>query len=133
MKRSPTYYHNRKLLKELENTIKYRPSVEDVREWFDILNEQIFGNKLPQIKDIWIQRLKGVHALYHYWSKKENEEPELSFNKVFESKKLFVEILAHEMIHHFQAQYDEPVDHGDTFDAWSDNFKIKGLNLYKVE
>lgn len=133
MKHLKDYYHNRKLLKELKSDDeKFRPTVEDVREWFDILNEQVFGNKLQPIDEIRIKKLGDFHALFHYWSKKEQYEPELSMNKVFKNKKLFVEILAHEMIHYFQYSYDEPLGHGPTFWAWSDNLKLKGLTLHKV-
>lgn len=136
MKRSQEYYHNRKMLKELvEDGMLFRPSVEDMSKWFDILNEQIFGNKLEPVKKFQIKHTDELYAYYGYFEKghKKHGKNRIVMNKKFSSKKKFVEILAHEMIHHFQAQYDEPVDHGDTFDAWSDNFKLKGLNLYKVE
>ena len=132
MKRSKDYYKNRKLLKELTSDGKrYRPSYEDAKKWFDILNEQIFGNKLVSI-DIHVKRHDGYHAFFHYWSRKENTDPEISLNTTFKNEKLFVEILAHEMIHYFQYSYDEPLGHGPTFWAWRDNLKLKGLTLHKV-
>lgn len=130
---SPDYYRNRKKLKQLavENK-KFRPTVEDVEEWFHILNEQIFGNKLPQTK-LSVKRLKtGFHALYFYHKKSVNTDTEIQMNCSFDNKKLFVEILTHEMIHHFQHSYDEPLGHGPTFMAWRDNLKLKGLTLHKV-
>ena len=50
-------------------------------------------------------------------------------SKVYKCEKLFVEVLAHEMIHHFQNLNDEPLGHGPTFWAWRDNFKLRGLTL----
>ena len=121
------------MLKDLLNEDKrYRPTNDDVKEWFNILNEQIFGNKLSPHIEMYVKRQRGVHALFHYWPKKENTDPEISMNSTFDNKKIFVEILAHEMIHYFQYSYDEPLGHGPSFWAWRDNFKLKGLTLHKV-
>lgn len=136
MKHSQHYYQNRSKIHQLNGLEgKFRPTVEDCREWFNILNEQVFGNKLPEISEIKVKRLKDTHAYYNYWRKCDKQprnETSLDMNVVFESKKLFVEILGHEMIHHFQLVYDEPLGHGPTFWAWSDNFNLKGLTLHKV-
>lgn len=131
--RSPDYYHNRRKLKQLAvEGKKFRPTVEDVKEWFYILNEQIFGGKLPQTK-LSVKRLQeGFHAFYHYHKKSVNTDTEIEMHNSFDNKKLFVEILTHEMIHHFQHTYDEPVGHGPSFTAWRDNLKLKGLTLHKV-
>ena len=135
MKRSPIYYQNRKRLLKLESTgIKYRPTSESATEWFHILNEQIFGNKLKLVEDIKIVRHYGTHAFYNYSRKCEPDYPKssMSFYTVFKDEKLFVEILAHEMVHHFQYSFDEPLGHGPSFWAWRDNFRLKGLTLHKV-
>ena len=137
MKRSPTYYQNRKILRELKDDCKFRPTVQDIEKWFDILNEQIFGNKLKPFNEIRVKRLHRTHAFFNYWTKAElregkPNETSLEMHVVFDSEKFFVEILAHEMIHQFQHYYNEPLGHGPTFLAWSDNFKLKGLTLYKV-
>ena len=133
MKRSQEFYHNRNMIKKLKyDNVKFRPKVEDVDLWFSILNEQIFGNKLPKFGSIQISRKKHFHALFHYWPKKENKPTELWMNNVFENKKLWVEILAHEMVHLFQYSYDEPLGHGPSFLAWRENFNLKGLKLHKV-
>ena len=133
MKRSPTYYHNRRLLKELANeNTEFRPKKKDVEEWFDILNEQIFGNKLEPFPEIRVKKSTWYHAMFYYWTEKEEQDPELEIHNCFKNKKLFVEILAHEMVHYFQHTYYEPVGHGPSFMAWRDNFKLRGLILYKV-
>lgn len=133
MKRSQAYYRNRKLLKELTyDKTKYRPTVSDIEEWFIILNEQIFGNKLPKFNEVRVGRPKRVHALFLYWPGDKEKGSSLVMTKVFENKKLFVEILTHEMIHLFQHTFDEPLGHGPSFRVWSDNLKLKGLKLYKA-
>lgn len=120
--------------KHLDNEKSFKPTDDDCREWFNLLNEEVFGNKLPEI-ELKVKRLKGEHANFCYWRKcdgRPKDEIVINFNTKFASKKLFVEILAHEMIHLFQYCYDEPLGHGPSFWAWRDNLKIKGLTLHKV-
>jgi hypothetical protein len=113
---------------------KFKPTVQDCQYWFSILNDQIFSGKLPMVR-MKVKKLKGDHASIVYWRKSDNKPKDcvhLEFNTSFKSKKLFVEIMAHEMIHLFQYYYDEPLGHGPSFWAWRDNLKIKGLTLHKV-
>ena len=136
MKRSPDYYNNRRRLKELEDSgVRYRLTIESAWEWYHILNEQIFGGLLEPVDKIFISNHKtygDVYALYHYDDAERGRPAKISFCKTFDDEKHFVEILAHEMIHHFQYSYDEPLGHGPSFMAWRDNFNLKGLNLYKA-
>ena len=138
MKRSPDYYKNRQRLKSLKYTnIKYKSTVDAAWEWFHILNEQIFGGLLKPVDKIFISNHKNygdVYALYYYNNnKKQNDPCEISVCKSFEDEKTFVEILAHEMVHHFQYCNDEPLGHGPSFLAWRDNFELKGIKLYRVK
>ena len=133
MKRSLNYYKNRRRLKELQyDNVKFRPTVDDINEWFPILNEQIFGNKLNNFTEVKVKKLRKTHAYFNYDDSRKDMDTSLDMHCIFSSKKLFVEILAHEMIHHFQHSYNEPLGHGPTFLAWSDNLKLRGLTLYKV-
>jgi hypothetical protein len=136
MKRSKDYYLNRSKLKDLKyDNVKHKPTVEEAWEWFHILNEQIFGGLLQPVDKIFISNHKNygdVYALYYYNHEKRGEPSKISVCKTFDNRKMFVEILAHEMIHHFQYTYDEPLGHGPSFTAWRDNFTLKGLKLYKA-
>lgn len=134
MKRSKDYYQNRKLLMKLDDNKPFRPCVEDLKLWFDILNEQVFGDKLKPVKKFKVIDIKDFHAVYIFYknSPKKKHKTTICVDCFFKSKKQFVEILAHEMVHHFQNSYGEHVGHGATFLAWRENFKLKGLNLYKV-
>lgn len=136
MKPSETYYQNRRLLKQLTyDKKKFRPTVDDCDEWFAILNEQIFGNKLTRPSKFNIIRSsKFSHAFYTYYSKKSSKYPqsEITVTKVYKCKKFFVEVLAHEMIHHFQYLHNEPVGHGPSFHAWDPHFKLRGLLLNRI-
>jgi hypothetical protein len=135
MKRSQDYYHNRKMLKTLVNDkIIFRPKTEDMKEWFVIINEQVFGNKLEPVTKLRVKNLEYIYGFYGYFDKKNKRygRTQITVTNKFPDKKTFVEILAHEMIHHFQNSYNEPVGHGPSFTAWNENFKIKGIKLYKV-
>lgn len=132
MKHSPDYCQNRTLTDLEYNKIKFRPKVADIEKWFLVLNEQIFGNLLTPVPIVRVKKLEGAHAYYNYWPRKEKQDSELEMNTVYDNEKIFVEILAHELIHHFQHSYNEPLGHGPTFLAWRENFNLKGLNLYKA-
>jgi hypothetical protein len=134
MKRSQDYYHNRKLLRELDDSAKFKPQVEDLKEWFTILNQQLFGNKLQPVTRLRVRKLKDIYGFYGFFHKrhKRHGRTQITVTNSFPNKKTFVEILAHEMIHHFQNSHNEPVAHGPSFVCWRDNFKVKGIKLYKV-
>lgn len=135
MKHLTAYYQNRRKLKSLEyDRVKYKTTVESAWEWFHIINEQIFGGLLEPVDKIFISNHKGydVYALYYFNHRKRGEPSKISFCKTFSCEKMFVEVLAHEMIHHFQYTYGEPLGHGPSFLAWRDNFKLKGLKLYRA-
>jgi hypothetical protein len=59
----------------------------------------------------------------------------LSITNRFPNKRVFVEVLAHEMVHLFQFLHASPpfsyraVSHGKTFHAWKPTFESHGLRL----
>jgi hypothetical protein len=59
----------------------------------------------------------------------------LSMTNRFPNKKIFIEVLAHEMVHLFQFLHASPpfsyrsVSHGKTFHAWKSTFEKHGLRL----
>ena len=123
---------NSNLLKDLEYDWKtYRPSPRICRQWFNILNQQMFGNKLPPVDELYVTFLWAEHGVYSFYREKDPLYPKtkIVIDETFRDKKTFVEVLAHEMIHHFQYIHYEPVGHGPSFEAWRDNFALKGLRL----
>jgi hypothetical protein len=121
-----------KLLSSKEEYV-YETTVEDCQKWFNILNRELFNNSLPKVHEIDIRWRRGAHAWYDY----EESEPgtgtsRLLMNKRYKSKQFFVEVLAHEMVHHYQYINNEEVDHGSSFIKWRDKFNKKGLNLVEA-
>jgi hypothetical protein len=113
----------------------YETTKEDCLEWFSVLNEELFDNKLTPLDDIDIRWRRGAWAYYEYnidSRKPDYAKLRLCMNKKYTSKKFFVEVLAHEMVHHYQFLYNErDVNHGSTFRYWTDKFGAKGINLVK--
>jgi len=119
--------HLLKLMKQPEKNL-YETTIEDCRKWFDIINREIFDGCLDPIEDIDIRWRRGTHAYYEYY-KCRCLPPRLRLNKKYKSKQYFVAVLAHEMVHHHQHLFGEPVGHGIYFSRWEKKFKQKGLTL----
>jgi hypothetical protein len=121
-----------KVLNE-ECELTYETTIEDCQKWFNILNREIFNNVLPPVHEIDIRWRRGCHAYYYYNEKLPgNGMTRLLMNKRYKSKQFFVEVLAHEMVHHHQYIYNEEMGHGSSFFKWRDRFNKKGLNLVKA-
>lgn len=120
-------------LLETNDRYEYETTVEDCQEWFNILNRELFNNTLPNIHEIDIRWRRGAHAWYDYDEKKPGTgTSKLLMNKRYTSKQFFVEVLAHEMVHHYQYINNEEVGHGSSFLKWRDKFNKKGLNLVRA-
>jgi len=121
-----------KLLQTNEH-YEYETTIEDCQKWFNILNREIFNNSLPKIDEIDIRWRRGAHAWYDYDDRYEGTGvTKLLLSKRYKSKKFFVEVLAHEMVHHYQYIYNEEMGHGSSFFKWRDKFNKKGLNLVRA-
>lgn len=134
--RGSSLFTNSQLLETLDsnNEVAYTATITDIKFWFDVLNEQIFENKLTPIDKIYIRSHSDFHAVYQYYKKTHPEYPKTSLRmgKVYRNEKLFVEILGHEMVHHYQFLFRERPGHGKSFKKWVECFNKKGLRLMKV-
>jgi len=108
----------------------YETTHEDCRFWFRILNQEIFNNRLTEI-EVDIRWRRGAYARYQYPDNGRTDQIPLMFlmNKKYRNKKFFVEVLFHEMVHHYQFLHNEPVGHGPSFIKWRDKARKKGLEL----
>jgi hypothetical protein len=112
---------------------EYETTLEDCRLWFNVLNRELFNNSLPQLDEIDIRWRRKAHAWYDYDEARPGYgTSRLLMNKRYKSKQFFVEVLAHEMVHHYQYVYNEEMGHGSSFLKWRDKFNKKGLNLSKA-
>lgn len=127
--------HRTKLEKVMNESCElvYETTIEDCQRWFNILNRELFNCSLPPIDEIDIRWRRRAHAWYDY----DDRYPgtgitRLLMSKRYKSKKFFVEVLAHEMVHHYQYIYNEDMGHGSSFFKWRDKFNKKGLNLVRA-
>ena len=124
--------HKSKLikLKNDKNKNTYETTKEDCVKWSRIINREIFNNQLTDIDNIEIGWRRKCWA---YCVCEVDEEGDkyikLAMNKKYPTKLFFVEVLAHELIHHYQFLNDEPLGHGSSFSDWTDKFNNRGLNL----
>ena len=120
-------------LLESEERLIYETTIEDTEMWFRILNRHLFDNTLPPVDEIDIRWRRTAHAWYDYDDSKPGYgTTKLLLSKRYKSKQFFVEVLAHEMVHHYQYIYNETVGHGSSFLKWRGKFNKKGLNLVRA-
>jgi hypothetical protein len=111
----------------------YETTIEDCQKWFRVLNRELFNNSLPPVDEIDIRWRRGVYAWYDYDEKKPGSGlTRLLMNKRYKSKRFFIDVLAHEMVHHYQYIYCEEMGHGSSFEKWRDKFRKKGLCLVEA-
>lgn len=109
----------------------YETTYEDCISWFNILNNELFNNELPKIDKIDIRWRRGCHAQYECYVGKRVKYCALHMNKKYKSKQFFVEVLAHELVHHYQYANGLELNHGESFLNWKTKFSKKGLCLEK--
>lgn len=124
----------------------YHPNKRTSVLWFKRINDSIFRGKLPEPENFVIRKnlIFSGHPswAYYYKSNEYESEPDNPYTRskfipgatfvltnVFPNKKFFIEILAHEMIHHYQYINGKPLGHGENFFRWTKRFNKQGLNL----
>ena len=110
----------------------YETTLEDCHEWFDIINKELFEGKLPPVDEIDIRWRRGIHAYYEYENDPTEKHTAIKMNKRYRTKRMFVEILAHEMVHHWQYVMGHTDVHGKTFNRWKGPFRNRGLVLREI-
>jgi hypothetical protein len=139
------------LMKETSETPSFfRPTIADIDEWYNVINSVVFKNQIY----IPLDRIEVRRRLYVWGdyigrvTKKKTTVAEKRFGEglsctlrmtdKFPSKKFFVQILAHEMVHHYQFTCEKPlfestnISHGKTFWRWKKTFEKYGLNLKRI-
>lgn len=109
---------------------KYKPTKEEVMRWFNIINREIFNKNLPPFREIEIKRRhKCWGECIGHTDKFQNRFSKVSLNHHMKSKKHFIEVLIHEMVHHYQWIHENTMSHGDSFFAWKNKLSKFKVNL----
>lgn len=128
----------RKLVNSADNpNMVFCPSPLQISRAYNILNDCLFEGKLKKPYII-IRPMKDAWALcegdIYTGQDRYNYDPvchRIILNDRFPSRKFFIEVLAHEMIHQYQCEFQNRMDHGQTFWAWKDKFGRHKLRLFK--
>lgn len=111
-------------------TGKYAPTINDVIYWYDIINDQIFGNELPHPNAVKLLRSNLYWGECFYNKYKDGEIFfQLNFSTKFNSFKDFLEVLAHEMVHVWEFITYGYGGHGEHWESWRPKLKRFGLDL----
>ncbi len=124
-----------------EHDAKFRPTIADCREAFRNINRNVFNNelKMPNFRLVYTRAFWGeCQGLSD-----DNTQVKMKINKSFLSKRLFINTLAHEMVHQWEWLVNENMTHGPEFFQWrpplakynitlSRSYRIKHYRLDKV-
>ena len=127
----------RKMLNKADITgVCFRPTPLQVSRTYNILNNCLFGGVL-QKPTIIIRRMPDAWGLCEgdVFTGKDRwtNDPichRIVVNDEFPSFKFFIEVLAHEMVHQYQCDYLNRMDHGQTFWHWESKFNRCKLRLF---
>ena len=97
----------------------FYPTKHLITRWFNILNEEIFDNKIYPFYEIEIKRKHGCHAEHiPLEDLNGNIFGVLSISDRFINKNEFLFTLAHEMVHQWQWMHLYRTSHGESFWKW---------------
>lgn len=121
-------------IKALDPGTPYRVTNDAVKYWFRIINHEVWNDRLPMFNTIQIRPFVRNWAMCI----EDTDDPShtkyrLAIDIEFPSFQLFLNVLAHEMVHLYQfMQKDDGEHHGDSFWAWEFPLKEHGLLLSDV-
>lgn len=132
MRRKKALKLRRKIVKEtLDHKGPYLTNRRVIDLWFRYINRAVFNNELPNFDKIiikkWLKRAMGQVCAYPAKSPKLIE---LEMLRQYNTKRDFIETLAHEMIHLYQfALKKDTGNHNSIFYSFRPKFKFIGLGL----
>jgi hypothetical protein len=107
----------------------FSPSVQCIRYNYTKLNKLLFNNFLPKSKDIDITFFPEHYEDDWAWCTVDKKSFTFKFALDFDSRKHFLDILAHEMIHLAQHISDGKMNHQESFFTWKEKFDYYGFDL----
>jgi hypothetical protein len=124
----------KKLMPLLSLKDKYSTTYKDIKKFFKILNEGLFDNKLIPFNDIEIKELKYQRCMGQVIQldskRKGTRVHKLEMDTKYDTKKDFLDTLAHEMVHLYQfTQLNDNGAHNKLFYSFSSKLKVVGLKL----
>lgn len=101
-----------------------------VKKWFNIINREIFKNKLEMFDVVRIGHLRAMWGeCYAEWWDNEMSYSRLKLNHYMKNRVHFINVLAHEMVHLYEATFHKKITHGPTFYEWRPRLAKYGIWL----
>lgn len=121
-------------IKALDPGMPYRVTNDAARYWFRIINHCVWHDQLPDFDTIQIRPfVKNWAMCIEDTDNPEQTKYRLAINIYFPSFKLFLDVLAHEMVHLHQFMIgDTGEHHGETFWVWEFPLAEHGLTLTRT-
>ena len=132
MRRKKALKLRHKIVKEtLDHRGPYLTNRRAIDLWFRYINRAVFNNELPNFDKIiikkWLKKAMGQVCAY---PDRDPKRFELEMLRKYNTKKDFIETLAHEMIHLYQfALKKDTGNHNSIFYSFRPRFKFIGLGL----
>jgi hypothetical protein len=110
-----------------EHDAKFCPTIDDCREAFRSINRNVFNNelKMPSFRLIYTKAFwgecQGVEG--------DTTQVKMKINKSFLSKRLFINTIAHEMVHQWEWLTNENMTHGPQFFLWRQQLAKYNITL----
>lgn len=123
-----------KIMKDIEakGTRKYRTTYADIKKYFNLINEGVFGGKLAPFNDITIkdlrrQKVYGQVLIYNQ-KRKGTQQLKLEMSDKYNDKLEFLATLGHEMVHLYQlANAGDTGNHNSLFYSFKPKLAEIGL------
>lgn len=117
---------------ELSIGRKYKTTFKDIKRYFRILNEVVFGGRLSPFNDIQIKNINKCVAqvVIHEQERKGTKQFVLEMLPKYQDKKYFVSTLGHEMVHLYQMQnLGDTGNHNQLFYSFQPKLNQIGLTI----
>lgn len=104
------------------------PTVPLIRYWWNRFNREVFGGALLPC-ELRVQSCTEYKAVGLMWPLPQ-KRTRIDIHPVQANKATILATLLHEMVHQYQHEHREPLNHGPTFARWRDPIEgITGLTL----
>jgi len=117
-----------------EHDAKFRPTISDCREIWSNINRNVFNGelKMPSFRLVYTKAFWGeCQGVID-----DQTKVKMKINKSFLSKRLFINTMAHEMVHQWEWLNNENMTHGPQFFLWRNqlaNYNITLSRCYRMK
>jgi len=117
-----------------EHDTKFRPTIQDCREIWTNINRNVFNGelKMPSFRLVYTKAFWGeCQGVLD-----DQTQVKMKINKSFLSKRLFINTMAHEMVHQWEWLNNENMTHGPEFFQWRNqlaNYNITLSRCYRMK